>query len=142
MPFLDSQLLDYMYRMPEDWGRGLELRTTKYPLRFLAEHKWRMPLDILMEKGPHSYIAEGDRRWSYSGGTWNIYCEIMYKSVLSNYFKSVFQATKVEEIFDSTLFDVDKLRSIVEGYVAGEERPSDVTMLFRLAILFSIGFLP
>jgi hypothetical protein len=95
-----------------------------------------------MEKGPHSYIAEGDRRWSYSGGTWNIYCEIMYKSVLSNYFKSVFQATKVEEIFDSTLFDVDKLRSIVEGYVAGEERPSDVTMLFRLAILFSIGFLP
>jgi asparagine synthetase B (glutamine-hydrolysing) len=141
MPFLDSQLLQYMYRMPEDWGRGLELRTTKYPLRFLAEHKWNIPLDILMEKGPHSYIAEGDRRWSYSGGSWNIYCEIMYKSVLSDYFKSIFQAIKLEEIFDATLFDVEKIGSIIDAYLAGLERPSDVTMLFRLAVLFSIGFI-
>lgn len=141
MPFLDSQLLDYMYRMPEDWGRGLELRTTKYPLRFLAEHKWRMPLDILMEKGPHSYIAEGDRRWSYSGGSWNIYCEIMFKSVFASYFKSVLGNAKLEDVFDSSHFDVDQLRSIVESYVAGEEHSSDVTMLFRLAVLFSIGFL-
>lgn len=142
MPFLDSHLLDYMYRMPEDWGRGLELRTTKYPLRFLAEHKWRIPLDVLMEKGPHSYIAERDRRWSYSGGAWNIYCEIMYKSVFSAYFKSIFVATKVEDVFDSSLFEVEKLRSIIDNYVAGVEKPSDVTLLFRLAILFSIGFLP
>jgi asparagine synthetase B (glutamine-hydrolysing) len=142
MPFLDSQLLDYMYRMPEDWGRGLELRTTKYPLRFLAEHKWQIPLDILMEKGPHSYIAEGDSRWSYSGGSWNIYCEIMYKSTLSKYFKSVFQSVKADEIFESDLFDLDKIHSVIDNYLAGEERPSDVTMLFRLAVLFSIGFLP
>ena len=141
MPFLDSQLLDYMYRMPENWGRGLELRTTKYPLRFLAEHKWNMPLDILMEEGPHSYIAEGDPRWSYAGGSWNIYCEIMYKSVFTSYFKSVLSKAKLEDTFDPAFFKVDHFRLIVKDYVDGKENPSDVTTLFRLAILFSIGFL-
>ena len=141
MPFLDSQLLDYMYRMPENWGRGLELRTTKYPLRFLAEHKWNMPLDILMEEGPHSYIAEADNRWSYAGGSWNIYCEIMYKSVFTNYFKSLFSRVKLEDVFDPAFFNVEYLRSIVKNYCNGKENLNDVTILFRLAILFSIGFL-
>ena len=141
MPFLDSQLIDFMYKMPENWGRGLELKTTKYPLRFLAEHKWEMPMDILMEKGPHSYISENDSRWSYSGGSWNIYCEIMFKSVFADYFKSVLSKTKLEEVFDQTFFKVDALNIIIKDYVEGKENPENVTTLFRLAILFSIGFL-
>ncbi|MGV8934731.1 MAG: asparagine synthase-related protein [Gallionellaceae bacterium] len=140
MPFLDSQLVEYMYQMPEDWGRGLELRTTKYPLRHLAEHKWRMPLDILMEKGPHSYIAEGDPRWSYAGGTWNIYCEIMFKSVFNRYFKSLLSAAKLDQVFDPKYFDISQMQEAVDHYVAGEERTKDVTLLFRLGVLLSIGF--
>ena len=141
MPFLDSQLLDYMYKMPENWGRGLELRTTKYPLRFLAEHKWNMPVDILTEKGPHSYIAENDRRWSYAGGSWSLYCEIMYNSVFTSYFKSIFLKKKLEDIFDPQLFRIDYLSLIIRDYINGKENPDDVMILFRLALLFSIGVL-
>jgi hypothetical protein len=141
LPFMDSQLLDYMYRMPEDWGRSLELRTTKYPLRFLAEHEWNIPLHILMEKGPHSYIAEGDKKWSYSGGNWNITCEIMFKSALVPYFRSVLSRAKLEDIFNPDLFDVERLHAMITNYVAGEERTGDANMLFRLAVLFSVGFL-
>ncbi len=141
MPFLDSQLLEFMYQMPEDWGRGLELRTTKYPLRFLAENKWNMPLHILMEKGPHSYIAEGDKRWSYAGGTWNIYCEIMFQSPFRDYFKSVLQSAPIEQVFDAKYFDLDAIDSAIKKYVKGEECIPEVSLLFRLAVLFSIGFI-
>jgi hypothetical protein len=141
MPFLDSEMLEYMYEMPEDWGRGLELRTTKYPLRHLAEHKWRMPLDVLMEKGPHSYIAEADRRWSYAGGSWNIYCEIMFRSAFKPYFRSVLGAAKLESVFDEEFFSVKPMKDAIQRYVGGEENPAEVSLLFRLALLFSIGFL-
>lgn len=141
MPFLDAQMLDFMAEMPEDWGRGLELRTTKYPLRHLAEHKWTMPLHVLMEKGPHSYIAEGDKKWSYSGGTWNMYCEIMFKSVFSKYFKSVLGAVKLEKIFDAGQFHLAPIQSAIDDYIAGAEKTQDVSLLFRLSVLFSIGFI-
>lgn len=140
MPFLDSQMYEYMCEMPEDWGRGLELRTTKYPLRHLAEHKWNMPLHVLMEKGPHSYIAEGDRRWSYAGGSWNIYCEIMFKSVFCAYFKSVLGSAKLDHIFDAGQFNLAPIQSAIDHFVAGEERTQDVALLFRLSVLFSVGF--
>jgi hypothetical protein len=139
MPFLDTQLIDFMYKMPEDWGRGLELRTTKYPLRFLSEHKWKMPINILMEKGPHSYISEDDNRWSYAGGDWSIYCEIMYKSVFKNYFKKIFTDIKLEDIFDPSYFQIEKIKLIIKNYINDIENPKDVNILFRLAILFSIG---
>lgn len=141
MPFLDSQLLEFMYEMPEQWGRGLELRTTKYPLRFLAENKWNMPLNILMEKGPHSYIAEGDKRWSYAGGSWNIYCEIMFKSPFSHYFRSVLQTAPLEQVFDSGYFNLEAVSAAINRYIDGEECIPDVSLLFRMAVLFSIGFI-
>jgi hypothetical protein len=141
IPFQDMQLVDFMYQMPEDWGRGLELRTTKYPLRHLAEHKWRMPLHILTEPGPHSYIAESDRRWSYAGGSWNIYCEIMFKSVFKSYFQTTLKDAKLEDVFDGALFNLTAMQEAVNCYVAGEERIQDVSLLFRLATLLSIGFL-
>lgn len=139
MPFLDTQLINFMYQMPEDWGRGLELRTTKYPLRFLSEHKWKMPINILMEKGPHSYISENDNKWSYAGGDWSIYCEIMFRSVFKNYFKKIFIDTKLEDIFDANYFQLDKLNLIIKNYINDIENPKDVNVLFRLAMLFSIG---
>lgn len=139
IPFLDARMLDYMYRMPESWGRGLELRTTKYPLRYLAVERWRMPNHILEEAGPHSYIAENDRKWTYAGGTWSIYCEIMYKSVFADYFKSLLSSRELDEVFDPAMFDLKAMQTVVTDYVDGKEKPADVGLLFKLGVLFSIG---
>ena len=65
----------------------------------------------------------------------------MFKSVFADYFKSVLSKTKLEEVFDQTFFKVDALNIIIKDYVEGKENPENVTTLFRLAILFSIGFL-
>jgi len=139
MPFLDLQMVKYMYSMPEHWGRGLELKTTKYPLRYLATERWKMPLDILEEPGPHSYIAENDKRWTYAGGSWSIYCEILFRSVFTDYFKQVFRTLPVETYFSPEVFDTKMMQGIVDRFVEGEENVPQVNLLFKLALLLSIG---
>lgn len=141
IPFMDSRLINYMYSMPEDWGRGLEIRTTKYPLRYLANEKWRMPIHILEEGGPHSYIAESDTRWTYAGGKWSIYCEIMYKSVFKGYFQSLFKRTPLESYFDPAFFDLKAFQAAIDGFHAGQENPDTAGLLYKLGLLFSIGVL-
>lgn len=139
MPFLDIRMLEYMYAMPESWGRGLELRTTKYPLRYLATERWHMPIHILEEPGPHSYIAENDRRWTYSGGNWDIYCEILYNSVFSEYFRTSLAALQLEDYFDGALFNVPYMQQVIARYVAGQQDIPSHNLLFRLGLLCSIG---
>lgn len=139
IPFLDSRILEYMYAMPENWGRGLELRTTKYPLRYLATERWHMPLHILEEAGPHSYIAEDDKKWTYSGGQWTIYCEILFKSVFSSYFRDLLKNVKVEDVFDEQYFDVTHIKTVLTDYVGGKDDVANHGLLFKLALLFSIG---
>lgn len=140
MPFLDLNMVNYMYQMPEDWGRGLEIKTTKYPLRYLANERWKdMPLHILEESGPHSYIAENDKKWTYAGGSWDIYCEILYSSVFQEYFKDMFLKVDVEKYFDSKFFDTNKLKKVISDYLNNVEDIPNHGLLFKLAVLFSIG---
>ncbi len=139
IPFMDSRLIEYMYSMPENWGRGLELRTTKYPLRYLANERWHMPIHILEEDGPHSYISESDSRWNYSGGKWSKNCEIMFKSVLKGFFQSVFSRTPIESYFDPAFFDLKYLQGTLDDYCTGVEDPAVADLLYKLALLFSTG---
>jgi len=140
MPFLDMKMVEYMAQMPESWGRGLEIRTTKYPLRYLANERWsKMPLNILEEGGPHSYIAEKDTKWSYAGGNWDIYCEILYSSVFREYFKEVLSSANVEKYFDPKLFATDKMNLVIRDYVEGKEDIANHGLLFKLAMLLTIG---
>ena len=39
LPFHDTMLIDFLSHMPESWGRGLELKPTKYPLKWMLENK-------------------------------------------------------------------------------------------------------
>jgi hypothetical protein len=139
IPFLDSRIMDYMYSMPENWGRGLELKTTKYPLRYLATERWNMPLHILEEAGPHSYIAETDKEWTYSGGQWDIYCEILFKSVFSTYFRDSLKNVRIEDVFDAQFFDVPFIQKVLTDYVGGKDDVPNRGLLYKLALLFTIG---
>ena len=142
MPFLDMEMVNYMYSMPEDWGRGLEIRTTKYPLRYLANERWDgMPLHILEENGPHSYIAENDKKWTYAGGNWDIYCEILYSSVFADYFKDMFAKINIEDYFSQDSFEVSKFKKVIQDYLDGVQDIPNHGLLFRLALLVSIGLI-
>jgi len=139
LPFYDLRMINFMAAMPENWGRGLELRPTKYPLRKLAVEKWNMPIHVLEEGGPHSYIAENDAKWSYSGGKWTIQCEILYNSVFSDYFKQKLSLIKAEDYFDEDYFDIHFLNQIMVAYCDGKQDINNHGLLYKLSLLFTIG---
>jgi hypothetical protein len=55
--------------MPEDWGRGLDLNPTKYPLKKMLKDKIDYPYDY--QKGAHSYTYDVDHSFSHAQ---EVYC--------------------------------------------------------------------
>lgn len=139
IPFLDSSLVKYMYSMPEGWGRGLELRPTKYPLRYLANEKWDIPVDILEESGAHSYIAETDKRWNYSGGSWSLAAETIYNSVFGEHYKLILSEIEIEKYFYPEYFDTKALKQIMNDFVSGKQDLVHCNLIYKLGVLFFIG---
>lgn len=56
-PFLDMRLSEFLAQMPENWGRGLEWKPIKYPLKEYAKRNLDIPVEII-ESEFHSYIDE------------------------------------------------------------------------------------
>lgn len=139
IPFLDSSLIKFMYSMPESWGRGLEIEPTKYPLRYLAHEKWNIPLSILEESSAHSYIAESDKRWNYSGGSWSLAAETIYNSVFGDCYKSILAEINIEKYFSPEYFETDLMQEAVDDYVNGKEDLSNCNLIYKLGVLFFIG---
>ena len=139
IPFLDMSLVKFMYSMPEEWGRGLELRTTKYPLKHLAHKKWNVPVNILEEAGAHSYISESDKKWNYSGGAWNLNCEVIYNSVFGEHYKSILSNIELEKYFSSDYFNIELMKSVVSDYVNGKQDLAHSSFIYKLGVLFFIG---
>lgn len=139
IPFLDSSLVKFMYSMPEKWGRGLELKPTKYPLRYLAHERWNIPVHILEEPGAHSYISESDKKWNYSGGSWNLNCETVYNSVFGEHYKTILSATNLEKYFSPDCFDTAAMKKVVDDFVEGKQDLANSNLIYKLGILFFIG---
>ena len=49
--------------MQEDWGRGLEMKPTKFPLKWALENEIDYP--IKFQKGPHSYLYDVDPSFNH-----------------------------------------------------------------------------
>jgi hypothetical protein len=139
IPFLDSALLKFMYSMPENWGRGLGLKQTKYPLKYLARNKWHIPVHILEEKGAHSYIAESDKKWNYSGGNWSLASETIYNSVFGEHYKSILSEVKLEKYFSSEYFHTGLMQKAVDEFVEGKQNLNQTNFIYKLGMLFFIG---
>ena len=128
-----------MYSMPESWGRGLELRPTKYPLRYLSHEKWNIPLSVLEESSAHSYISESDKKWNYSGGSWSLAAETIYNSVFGDYYKTILSEIKLEKYFSTEYFETDLMQNAVDDYVNGKEDLANSNLIYKLGVLFFIG---
>lgn len=131
-PFWDGRLHKFLSEMPEDWGRGLELKPTKYPLKWALANKLDYPMHF--QEGPHSYLYDVNPQFSHIG-------EILFGSFVSSHFKEILADYPYERILDGDLFNLEYLRSIVDKYrngveFAGQER----TDLMALVTLCMIGW--
>ena len=112
MPFWDVRLQRFFSEMPENWGRGLELRPTKYPLKWMLENKINYPHHLQI--GPHSYLYDVDPNFSLEK-------EIVYYSGLVTYFQKTIKDYPFEKILNEQYFNLDYYRKLTDGYINGDK---------------------
>ena len=112
LPFWDSRLQEFLAAMPESWGRGLELKPTKYPLKWMLEHYVDYPLHL--QVGPHSYLYDVDPSFSHAA-------EIMYGSAFVPYFKTLLRSRPYRDLLSPEMFDLAYIDDLVDNYLNGAE---------------------
>jgi hypothetical protein len=118
--------------MPENWGRGLELRPTKYPLKWMLQNKTNYPMHL--QVGPHSYHYDVSPGFSLSK-------EIVYKSSLCPHFQTALAGYPFEKILEKHFFNIGYFRKLTDEYLAGVEVSGQkLTDLFNLIFLCWIGW--
>lgn len=112
MPFQDSRIIEFLSAMPENWGRGLETRPTKYPLKWMLKHKLDYPSHLQI--GPHSYRYDVDHNFNHSA-------ELLYGSSFTPLFKDILKKRSFESVLDSEMFNMEYINLIVSNYLTGKE---------------------
>jgi hypothetical protein len=116
VPYLDSDLFRYLARMPQSFGRGLELRRNKYPLKeLIRDGRYRFPLDVI-ERTPHSYLREVEQ------GVLNTDHEYLVKSRLADHLRDLIDLDRIGNVYSADAFDLDELRRFLSAYKRGDVR--------------------
>jgi hypothetical protein len=131
LPFYDGAIQDFLSAMPESWGRGLDFRNTKYPLKWMLQHRIRYPMHL--QVGPHSYLYDVDPQFSHTA-------ELLFGSSLGTLFKDVLRTKAYESWFTGDVFDQGYVHRIVTRFLSGEEfRGAQMNDVLLVGLLASMG---
>jgi len=111
-PFLDSHLFRFLYKMPQSFGRGLEWKPIKYPLKLLAEKIFPPELMKVIKSGPHSYLSEIEDI--------NIYNEYFLKGPVYDYMRRKINFEKCRDVFDNSIFVTSEMEKFVRNFREGK----------------------
>jgi hypothetical protein len=112
LPFHDKGLIDFLSEMPENFGRGLDLNPTKYPLKWMLKNRIDYPMHL--QTGPHSYTYDIIPDFSLIG-------EIMNQSSFKPIFIEALKNKKPQEKLNSMWFDKNYLNNIINKYISGQD---------------------
>lgn len=107
LPFQDFELISYVTSSPESFGKGLELRPVKYPLKRFLEEKMKFPMEIGL--GPHSYIYD-------TQPDFNILGEYIFRSNLTPYFKNTIEKHNIYDKIFINYFNKEIFNSYIHKY--------------------------
>lgn len=113
MPFVDLNLFKFLYKMPQDFGRGLEFKPTKYPLKELAKIIFSQEQIKIIESPPHSYLDEIEEGI-------NIWNEYFLKGSWYEYMKDNIDYKKIRTIFDDKIFNVYEIENLIKRFKQGK----------------------
>ena len=132
MPFHDSFLLEFLSDMPESWGRGLELKPTKYPLKWMLNNRINYPIEL--QKGAHSYTYDIDPSFSHVG-------ELVNHSFLGKLWRKNLSSKQYLNFLDSKFFNHSYIEPLINRYVSGEELfGEELTDVYNIAFQHMINF--
>lgn len=107
-PFRDHEMLDFLSQMPENWGRGLELRPTKYPLKYFLKNLIKYP--YFLQEGPHSYLYDTNSNFDH-GAEW------IYRSAFRKRYVKLLKKREYKDILSKKYFNLNYYDSLVDNYI-------------------------
>ena len=131
LPFWDSRIQDFLSGMPEQWGRGLEMKPTKYPLKWMLQNRIDYPTHL--QVGPHSYLYDVDHTFSHA-------VEALYGSAMNPMLTGLFKQRSYEKVLSAEYFDIAYIDRLAKEYVAGTVLGgSELNDLFSVLMLMLPG---
>jgi hypothetical protein len=128
-PFIDRNLFEFLYKMPQGFGRGLDFNHIKYPLKVLAKKVLSDDQRGVLEAGPHSYLSEVRRL--------NINDEWCLKGPEYEYMKDTIDMKKVLNIFKDDTYPKNEIQNLIRCFKQG--RLTNITKLEgRMLQLFAL----
>jgi len=132
-PYWDRKLQSFLSTIPENWGRGLELRPIKYPLKWMLQNKFIYPHQL--QQNSRSFLNDVDPTFSFQK-------ELLFRSALAPHFKNRLKDYPFEEVLDPECFKIDYFRQLVDKYVSGMEvTGKELADLDRLVLFCWVGWL-
>ena len=133
LPFWDSELQDFLAKMPEEWGRGLDLNNTKYPLKKMLMDKLDYPYDY--QEGAHSYTYDVDHSFNHAQ---EVYCF----SALVEDFQNSLKEKPYHQILSKDYFDLEYIDGLVDEYIQCPEEINvdNLTRLVPIIMLCYVGW--
>ena len=131
LPFKDTRLIKFLSEMPESWGRGLEMRPTKYPLKEFLKTKIDYPYHL--QSGPHSYLYDTDHEFDHAA-EWN------YRSAFSQQYRKIMAKRAYRNVLSEKFFNISYLDKIVTNYINGKEVKEEKHDLENLIYFSVMGF--
>lgn len=132
LPFWDCRIQEFLSGMPEEWGRGLDLNPTKYPLKWMLKNRIDYPLHL--QVGPHSYLYDINPSFSHAA-------EIMFGSAFVPYFKDLLRSKSYRDLLSPEIFNLDYIDDVVNGYLQSVEiKGAELSDLLALCMLSMIGW--
>ncbi len=129
-PYWDGRLQRFLSEMPEDWGRGLELKPTKYPLKWMLQNAIDYPLHL--QTGPHSYLYDVNPQFSHTS-------EFLFGSHFRTYLQDLLKDFPYEEVLNPSHFNLRYINSLVKNYTSGKEfggqRMNDLLPIVNLCLV-------
>jgi hypothetical protein len=106
-PFHSLIMIEFLEKMPENWGRGLDLNSTKFPLKEMLKEKLNYPFHL--QTGPHAYVYDTDFRFNHVE-------ELLLRSKLNSIAKKKLDSSHLISNLDKNHFNIKYIYKIINMY--------------------------
>ena len=123
LPYWNPKLHNFLSKMPEEWGRGLEVKNIKYPLKESFKRYLNYPK--ILEEGYHSYMYDVKK---YSDPI----LEIIINPETKKYILQIFKRYHPCDYLKTEYYDRNQVYKILQKYKRGLDISNNSNQIFRL----------
>jgi len=131
LPFWDTGIQEFLSTMPEDWGRGLDLNPTKFPLKYMLKNSIDYPYEI--QKGPHAYTYDTNHSFNHME-------EVFLHSKFRVVIQDALSDRPYKQILDKDYFNLEYIDSIVDKYLDNSIILQELSDLVPIAMMSYVGW--